>query len=754
VYRCTTTATDSCGAPIATYESVNYTYHYDWEGQPGVTYYYRVKACTGLGGCSDFSDYDAGTRFGWPPFMWTDGAFDVTASSAFLEGTVDNFEINPESLVWFEYGRDTNYGMTTGPTLSFGYDLFTHFVSGLSCETEYHFRAVGQNDAGIGYGEDRTFMTMACPDLHSDSCEFATPTGVNSMSLGYVNSGLDDKDYFRVTLQAPGRLTLRTTGDKDTAGTIETGYINNIGAFVCDPIASDDDSGDGLNFEISTELAAGVYYIGVSGFPGNVSEPYELESSFLATFPPARPGSPGATRGVYADRVHLNWDRTVGHGAGGIPGVVGYYDATDQGVPFYDVASQIVAAKGTPVPVETPDAASLQGLDVLLVFVDNASFQQEWIDNLGAVTDAVNNGLVLTIHDRATGQGPTSTLVPGGGSINFVSSFVDDLAVVFPGSTMTAGPGGVIDDTTLDTGFSSSHGYGDAGSLPDGSVIHLSHQVSNFNAVTFEYGSGAGSVIYSGVPLDYYLANPELLPEFSRNYAPNVFAYSLDVAQTWYELYRCAIDDDESSCGPPIAVLNTGQTSYDDYNGLGNVPYYYRLKVCNTVAGCSLFSFDNLGHRGELPMFADGFEGEDVNKVTFEFLFEGPASFADGCIVFNRDQLPNPTFFDSLDGSVIRKLEVQTFDPAYGPQFFTLNDLDFAYWSTNGAILDLDQSLIGQPTFDAPWGTVPSGGEAGDFNLFFNPPGSPFGTWYFTLTTDQGAGEEMTLTEMVPGICD
>ena len=88
---------------------------------------------------------------------------------------------------------------------------------------------------------------------------------------------------------------------------------------------------------------------------------------------------------------------------------------------------------------------------------------------------------------------------------------------------------------------------------------------------------------------------------------------------------------------------------------------------------------------------------------------------------------------------------------------FTYGDLaplsnfgTYTYWHTNGATLDLTQSLIGQLTPGGPWGTC-AADSCGDFNLFFTN-GGPIGTFNFTLTTNGGSGDQMFLTEFSPAV--
>ena len=56
LYRCTTSSTASCGTAIYSGASTSYD---DTGAAPGLTYYYRAKACNAAG-CSDFSGYDTG----------------------------------------------------------------------------------------------------------------------------------------------------------------------------------------------------------------------------------------------------------------------------------------------------------------------------------------------------------------------------------------------------------------------------------------------------------------------------------------------------------------------------------------------------------------------------------------------------------------------------------------------------------------------------------------------------------------------
>jgi hypothetical protein len=66
---------------------------------------------------------------------------------------------------------------------------------------------------------------------------------------------------------------------------------------------------------------------------------------------------------------------------------------------------------------------------------------------------------------------------------------------------------------------------------------------------------------------------------------------------------------------------------------------------------------------------------------------------------------------------------------------------------SSGALNRLAE-VVGQSTVDGgPWGTPD--GDSGDFNLFYRD-GGPLGTDYFTMTTNDGAGDEVLLTRFAP----
>ena len=101
-----------------------------------------------------------------PPTVSTTAASSLTTTSAQLNATVTPWNSNTNSIA-FEYGLTTAYGstLTASPsTLSSSSSASTVAASltGLTCNTTYHYRAKATNTAGTSYGSDVSFTTASC----------------------------------------------------------------------------------------------------------------------------------------------------------------------------------------------------------------------------------------------------------------------------------------------------------------------------------------------------------------------------------------------------------------------------------------------------------------------------------------------------------------------------------------------------------------------------------------------------------------
>ena len=242
--------------------------------------------------------------------------------------------------------------------------------------------------------------------------------------------------------------------------------------------------------------------------------------------------------------------------------VVGVYDIAVEGIPIIDVSSALVAAGATVVEVETPDAATLAGLDIFVVFnSNNDPWTQEWIDNLAAIDAAVANGLILVIHDRYVDS--VAGLIPGAAGATITRDFANDADVdVVATNTVTNGPAGIIDDTTLDGGSSSTHGYVDMNTVPASAFAILSIGGNPSQGVLVQWAYGAGRVLYSSIPLDYYLEGRGNIAAFTTIYYPNLIAYLLGVAATLDGIVVSV-----PNIGAFLISVNDPQPVYDSPNG-------------------------------------------------------------------------------------------------------------------------------------------------------------------------------------------
>jgi len=146
-------------------------------------YHFRAKG-TNSGGTNYGSDmtFTTSACSVTAPTVTTNAASSVSQTGSTVNGTV-----NPNgasTTASFDYGTTTSYGSTASAQTLSGTtsQAISASLSGLSCNTLYHFRAKGTNSGGTNYGADMTFTTSACSSGGSDvivdgGFESATATG-------------------------------------------------------------------------------------------------------------------------------------------------------------------------------------------------------------------------------------------------------------------------------------------------------------------------------------------------------------------------------------------------------------------------------------------------------------------------------------------------------------------------------------------------------------------------------------------------
>lgn len=208
---------------------------------------------------------------------------------------------------------------------------------------------------------------------------------------------------------------------------------------------------------------------------------------------------------------------------------IGYYEMC-LGEGRASQATPITNAGHTAVKLTDLTAADLAGVDVAMVYnCENTFYGSEYLSRLADIDAAVASGLVLVLHDRYVD--PAESILPGGSSFDIQRHPVfpgplneaKDIDVLDASTSITSGPAGTIDNTTLDGGNYSNHGFAIAGTLPGTAKLVLSTN-DPAHIVTFVYGYGAGAVLYSSIPLDFYLLGGS--NNFATIYAVNVAHYA------------------------------------------------------------------------------------------------------------------------------------------------------------------------------------------------------------------------------------
>jgi hypothetical protein len=204
-------------------------------------------------------------------------------------------------------------------------------------------------------------------------------------------------------------------------------------------------------------------------------------------------------------------------------GIVGYYDLSlNQGSSAQ--VGPITTAGLQAVNVGNLQTADLSQFDVLFVQnPDNGGYSSIFNSNLAKIHQFISNGGVFIFHDRHVTT--AASILPGSpGSIFRDFSDPANIDIVDNTTLVTNGPGGVITNASLDGGNFSSHGWVQASTIPAGARGILSTG-NPTHLVVYSYPFGLGKVIYSTIPLDFYLGGSGTLNVNMRNYAANVVAY-------------------------------------------------------------------------------------------------------------------------------------------------------------------------------------------------------------------------------------
>jgi phosphodiesterase/alkaline phosphatase D-like protein len=367
---------------------------------PGVTHHYRVVAVNAGG-----TTYGADMTFTTPaaPTVTTGVANPVSTSGATLNGTVNANGVS--TTVTFEYGLTTAYGTTVpadqSPVTGSTDTAVSAAITGLSSDTTYHYRAVGQNANGTTYGADMTFFTSAA----------AAPTATTDAASRVMQDG--------ATLNG----TVNANNDVTTV-TFEYGLTAAYGSTVTavqSPVAGTADTA--VSATITGLTLGNTYHYRVVGTNGNGTTNGGDMIFMTTTYPVAitqAATSVGVTSAVLNGTANANYDASV---------TVGFqYDSVPP-APFYGFSTA-----GNPTTISGSSDYSITGNLTGLtpnttyyyrINAGNSRFPSE--NTYGAqmtFTTLPADAAPTATTDAATGVGTTSATMNGTVNANSTTTTV------------------------------------------------------------------------------------------------------------------------------------------------------------------------------------------------------------------------------------------------------------------------------------------------------------------------------------------
>ena len=193
------------------------------------------------------------------------------------------------------------------------------------------------------------------------------------------------------------------------------------------------------------------------------------------------------------------------------------------------IPAAITSLGHTPVPVTTLDAASLAGLDVLVL----ASCGQQTLLNApnAALNTAVQNGLKLVVETGCSGPSLNTANLPG--APTYSSSTFDaypeaDNIEIPAGSPIVTGPGGTLTATSLDRigatdGYYNIVRYHMRSALPAGATVLLTTgNTDHVGALAWSFGSGR--VVHTETQSSFFLPG-SLAAGATESFKPGMVVY-------------------------------------------------------------------------------------------------------------------------------------------------------------------------------------------------------------------------------------
>ena len=220
---------------------------------------------------------------------------------------------------------------------------------------------------------------------------------------------------------------------------------------------------------------------------------------------------------------------------------IGYYSMSN-GRGLSKQVAPIEEGGHTAVKMTTLSETELASVDILwAINPSNSSHGNEFKNAIDRIKERVDEGMILVIHDRQVGN--AENILFGEEPADIVRKFTNSRAidVVDENTVVGEGPGGFLTDSSIDGGNSSNHGYTKRETLPEDSLALLTTSDED-EVVDFAYKYGEGAVIYSSIPLDFYLGGYK--PNFKDIYAPNILQFAASLVTDGYSTIQGTNNND------------------------------------------------------------------------------------------------------------------------------------------------------------------------------------------------------------------
>lgn len=157
------------------------------------------------------------------PIITTNVASSINTTSVNFNAEITSTGGVPITESGFKYGLTTDYTITTidGPTTT---GMYSKNITGLTCNTTYHFLAYAINSLGITLGSDQSFITSVCPD---PDIAFVS-SDKSSLSDSLILNQNSDILHITTSLTLP---TSSSNGSTISWSSNNTSVISNTGVF-------------------------------------------------------------------------------------------------------------------------------------------------------------------------------------------------------------------------------------------------------------------------------------------------------------------------------------------------------------------------------------------------------------------------------------------------------------------------------------------------------------------------------------------